>query len=388
MTFFIITPSFNQLDYLKRCIASVRDQVAPEARKSEVGDQRSEVGLSALASATAGGQPSSLEAAPSHGMSEAPDLRSPTSDLRSLTSEGGAPLRVHHHIQDGGSTDGTVEFLREFDAEAGGRRPEIRGQRSDVCPAYTFSYSSEPDAGMYDALNKGIEKRAVSCQLSATQDSPNNQQPSFNNCDNEIVAWLNCDEQYLPGALQKVAHFFKKSPVVDLVYGDALLVDAHGQLLTYRKNPPLRKAYILADHLYTQSASMFFRAGVFESGLRFDTAWKAVGDCDLVIRALDAGFRAGPLRDYLAACAMTGENLSCLSDGVEELKQFRRQVPGLYRLGRALWNGFRYAEKLIRGGYRQSVPFNYALYVNDTAQREILTALSASSRFKWSEDEA
>lgn len=297
MKFWIITPSLNQLAYLKRCIASVADQIT-------------------------GGR------------------------------ENPGRIEIHHHVQDGGSTDGTVEFLRDYIA----RRPASGN--------YQLTFVSEADKGMYDAINKGLDRSS-----------------------GEVFAWLNCDEQYLPGTLQNVSQGFENRSEADFIYGDALLVDAQGRLLTYRKNPPLRRAYVLADHLYTQSAAMFFRSRIFASGLRFDTVWKAVGDCDLVVRAFKAGFRPAQIRSYLAACTMTGENLSRAQIGVEELRAFRGQAPLFYRTTRPVWNTLRHLEKFLRGGYRQPAPLGYALYLDGSNVRKNIVAETTSSRFKWIADE-
>jgi len=59
---------------------------------------------------------------------------------------------VEHWVIDGGSTDGTLEILREWDRAM---------KDSDARPAeadYRFNYISEPDRGLYDAMNKGIER--------------------------------------------------------------------------------------------------------------------------------------------------------------------------------------------------------------------------------------
>ena len=343
MKFTIITPSFNQLPYLKRCIASVADQVAPQQQGSAIK-----------------GRSSCL-----------------TPDLCPLTSG----LQVHHHIQDGGSTDGTVDWLRQYDAEVRSQSADANNQYP-ITNNYRFTWSSERDAGMYDALNKGIERTSNSVSSNGNV-IPNNQYPITNNSRDSVIAWLNCDEQYFPETLQNVSRGFEKRSESDFVYGDALLVDAQGRLLTCRKNPPLRQAYVLADHLYTQSAAMFFRSRIFASGLRFDTAWKAVGDCDLIVRAIKAGFRPAQMRVYLAACTMTGENLSRKRAGVEELRSFRQKAALQYRLGRPIWNLLRYSEKFIRGGFRQAVPLEYALYPEDSNVREKVTAQKADFRFRW-----
>jgi glycosyltransferase involved in cell wall biosynthesis len=283
MKFSIITPSFNQLPYLKRCIASVADQQGVD---------------------------------------------------------------VEHIVIDGGSTDGTVQWL------------------NDAASRYRLTFISEPDSGMYDALNKGFDRAS-----------------------GDLLAWLNCDEQYLLGALAKAARYFTERPDADAVCGDTLLVDPDGRLLTYRKNPPLRQAYILADHLYVHSAAMFFRSGIFDSGLRFNSSWKAVGDCDFILRALRSGFRFGQIKNYLSACTMNGENLSRQQAGVEELKAFRRLSPPLYRIGRPAWNALRYLEKFLRGGYAQAVPLEYELYTEESDRRSRIRAESACYKFKWDTNE-
>ncbi len=285
MKFSIITPSFNQLPYLKRCVASVSDQQGVD---------------------------------------------------------------IEHIIIDGGSADGTVEWLKESAEKLSAGR-------------YHLTFVSEVDEGMYDALNKG-----------------------FDQASGDVYAWLNCDEQYLPGALQGVARGFRGHPASDLIYGDALLVATDGHLLTYRKNPPLRRAYVLADHLYTQSASMFFRSRIFDSGLRFNAAWKAVGDCDFIERVLKAGFRSLQIREELSACSMTGDNLSHAWDGVEELKEFRRRVPRLYWASRTGLNLLRFLEKGLRGGYWHFAPFEYDLYLDGSNVRRKVAAKRVSCRFKWS----
>jgi glycosyltransferase involved in cell wall biosynthesis len=340
MKFTIITPSFNQLDYLKRCIASVHDQISGEALKRPVGL----VG--------------SVEAAQSASLNE----------LNGFNDR--EAICVHHHIQDGGSSDGTADWLRLYQSKV------ESGKWKDNHPGYSFSFASEADAGMYDALNKGISfalDRLKKEQLCVERDA--------------VAAWLNCDEQYLPGALQKVSGCFMMHPENDMLCGDTLLVDPDGTLLTCRKNPPLRRAYILADHLYAQSAGLFFRASVFSSGFRFNPAWRAVGDCDLVVRALESGSRPVHIRSYLAACTMTGENLSRRSVGVQELKAFCQSAPRQYRLGRPWLNLLRYAEKFVRGGYHQASPLKYELYAGDSDLRKRFVAQQPGCRFTWGMDE-
>ena len=83
-------------------------------------------------------------------------------------------------VVDGGSTDGTVDVLRKYRKQSGGK----------------LKFISEKDRGQYEAVNKGID---------AT--------------DGEIVAWINSDDVYLPGAFWKVATFFTFNHCAMVVYG-------------------------------------------------------------------------------------------------------------------------------------------------------------------------
>src|SRR5574339_171123 len=80
-------------------------------------------------------------------------------------------IPVEHIVQDAGSDDGTWEWL-------GGER--------------RVTAFREPDAGMYDGINRGLRRATGS-----------------------LVAYLNADEQYLPGALAAVARAFAEDPAVD-----------------------------------------------------------------------------------------------------------------------------------------------------------------------------
>ena len=200
---------------------------------------------------------------------------------RSIVDQDGAD--VEHIVVDGGSSDGTVEWLS--------RQNDLR-------------FVSEPDEGMYDAINKGLRM-----------------------CSGDIVAYLNCDEQYLPNVLSSVAGCFARRPRADVVFGDALVIDSDGHLLAYRKSHTPRRAYIWTSYLYTLSCATFVRRGVIERGFRYDTQYQAVADADFVLRLLQAHHRFVHLREYLAAFTVTGGNKIREATSVEEVKSLRAEAP-------------------------------------------------------------
>ena len=94
---------------------------------------------------------------------------------------------VEHLVMDGGSTDGTVDVIREFADEVA-----RAGERAD----YAFRWASERDDGMYDAMNKGI-----------------------NHCSGDVVGILNSDDFFTSDdIISKIAEAFTED--IDAVYGD------------------------------------------------------------------------------------------------------------------------------------------------------------------------
>lgn len=272
----IITPSYNMLAYIKRCRASVADQ---------------------------------------HG------------------------VEVEHIVADGGSSDGTPEWLASV-------AQRIDPQRPRPLPGSSFRYFSGKDAGMYDALNKG-----------------------FDTASGEVVAWLNCDEQYLEGSLARVRDVFAADPDLDVLFGGALLVRPDNSLLAARKPYPARYAYIATSHLYNLSCAMFFRRRIWQGGIRFDTRFRNLGDHDLVLRMLKKGVRSRALPVPLSAFTFTGGNLSWTEGAQREAIQLRTEAPAWAKALRIPLNAMRVTEKLLHGGYGHA-PVDYALYEGDaTAPR-------------------
>jgi hypothetical protein len=92
---------------------------------------------------------------------------------------------------------------------------------------------------MYDAVAKGIAKSTGS-----------------------VIAHLNSDEQYLPGALKLVKAFFDAHPEIEVLFGDAILIDAEGQPFSYRRVILPRRSHTIVCYLGTFSCSTFFRRSV------------------------------------------------------------------------------------------------------------------------------
>jgi glycosyltransferase involved in cell wall biosynthesis len=160
--------------------------------------------------------------------------------IQSVLAQDYAPLE--YIIVDGGSTDGSREIIQRFASRLAW-------------------WVSEPDAGQTDAINKG-----------------------FALAQGEILAWLNSDDTYLPGAISGAVAYLQQRPQAGMVYGDANLVDEHGQVIgkfpaaqtDYRR---LRRGYV---HIPQQAA--FFRASLWREVGPLDPTFYFAMDYDLWVR--------------------------------------------------------------------------------------------------------
>lgn len=168
-------------------------------------------------------------------------------------------------VFDGGSTDGSVEILERY------------GDRIWFC--------SEPDGGQCDAINRGFAKAR-----------------------GEIVAWLNSDDFYYPGAIRCAVDALSASPSLGLVYGEGNLVDEHGDVLRrFPETVPFDLWRLANVSDYILQPTVFFRrsalaaAGAVREGLGpLDEQYNWGLDWDLWLR-LGQRLPFGYVSDVLAA---------------------------------------------------------------------------------------
>jgi N-acetylglucosaminyldiphosphoundecaprenol N-acetyl-beta-D-mannosaminyltransferase len=324
MTFSIITPSYGQLEWLRLCVASVADQ----NQQLKQGSWKIEAGsLGADAPAAQG----------VHDGTQSP--------ISNLQSPARSPLAIEHIIQDGGST-GIEEFAKgmgeELMSRYGGELvPDLQPFEHlhlRTASGYTLRIFKEPDAGMYDALNKGIAKMS-----------------------GDLWAWINSDEQYLPGTLAYVAEWFEKHPDADILCGDALLTDEGGNAVSYRRivRPLWRHTRLV--HLASLSCASFYRRSIVERGGVFDTSWRSIGDAEWMARMMKAGVIVKACRRLLSTYAFTGENTSESPLAGEEGDRWRlaNDAPSPWQVRPMIW--LHRLRKFLAGAYRYRT-VRYALH--------------------------
>ena len=193
---------------------------------------------------------------------------------------------VEHFVLDGGSTDGTVEFVRSLTNSPGFEHLRL---------------VAEPDDGQSDAINKGL--------LLAT---------------GEILAWLNTDDYYLPGALGLVATAFAANPDVDVLYGEAQFVAADGTPIRVKRDHAFDLGILLYYGCYIMSTATFFRRRIIDDGELLDTGFRVTMDFEYYVRLARLGYKFGFLPRTLAAFRWHDTNVSVLNS--ERRRTERRQV--------------------------------------------------------------
>lgn len=161
---------------------------------------------------------------------------------------------IDYIIIDGGSGDNSVEIIKSYDALL------QRAEWPVKCQGITCRWISEKDKGQTDALVKG-----------------------FHMTEGEVLAWLNSDDTYLPGALQKAADFFRDHPETGLMYGDACYCDSVGTIVGNYRTEEFDLAKLASANIICQPAA-FFRKDVFEAVSGLGKTLHFAMDYDLWIR--------------------------------------------------------------------------------------------------------
>ncbi|HMQ33545.1 MAG TPA: glycosyltransferase family 2 protein [Chloroflexaceae bacterium] len=151
---------------------------------------------------------------------------------------------LEYWVIDAGSADETLAVLRSFEGD-----PRL-------------SWLSEPDRGQSDAINKGWAR-----------------------CRGQVLAWLNADDTYLPGAIRGQVEALMASPGAGGVYGDVVYTDATGRRLARLYSRPFSPTLVISLKISPQPA-VFLRREVVARAGPLDLRRRYAMDVDLWARAV------------------------------------------------------------------------------------------------------
>ena len=212
------------------------------------------------------------------------------------------PFELDYLVVDGGSTDGTLVILKEYQER--------------------FRHISEADAGQVDAINKGLAMGT-----------------------GEIVGWLNSDDVLLPGALERIVEAFTKHPEAEWVHGRCIIVndvdrEVRGWISLYKHR--LAKRHTLDRLLvenYVSQPTTFWRRSVWEDMSPLDASVPLAFDYDLWLRLARRG---DPFYIEAPVAAFRRHPLSKSGQGYVEMfrqeyrvaRRYAADRPGLLRAKR------------------------------------------------------
>ena len=146
--------------------------------------------------------------------------------IKSVLSQGYP--HIEYLIVDGGSTDGTVDIIKTYESKLAW-------------------WVSEKDKGQTDAINKGFARAR-----------------------GEVLAWINSDDTYEPGAISAAVRYLQEHPNLGMVYGDCNFINEDGRVIGKFGSAQTSYRLLRQGYAHIPQQTMFFRSDL----------WKQVGPLD------------------------------------------------------------------------------------------------------------
>jgi glycosyltransferase involved in cell wall biosynthesis len=195
---------------------------------------------------------------------------------------------VEYIVMDGGSTDETASVVRDY--------------------ASRLTFVSEPDRGQSHAINKGFSRGR-----------------------GDILAWINSDDVYIPGAITAAVRAFSANPGCGMVYGEGYVIGRDGEVVSrFSHSRPfdLWRLVHLSDYILQQSA--YFRRSALDQVGYLDETLHYGMDWDIFIR-IGLKYPVCYVPEYLA-CIREYEETKSSSGGLvraRELHALLRKHTGM-----------------------------------------------------------
>jgi len=247
-------------------------------------------------------------------------------------------VEIEHIVQDSCSDDGTGDWL-----------PSDKRVKAFI----------EKDSGMYDAVNRGYRK--------ATGD---------------ILAYLNCDEQYLPGALKTVQEFFEKNSKVEVLLAGSIVTDGDGKYICHRHSMVPNPHHVWFRFPILTSAIFIRRKVIRERQIFFDTKWRDLGDFHWVKALMKAAVPMAVSNEFTSIFADTGENMNLKPNARREMAETRAMVPPLTRLMKPLWIVSHRLRRVVHGHFNLKAT-SYAIYTKVSPDKRVTFDVPKPTPIWW-----
>jgi len=217
--------------------------------------------------------------------------------------------KLEYIVIDGGSTDGSVDIIKKYEKNI----------------AY---WVSEPDRGQSHAVNKGLEK--------ATGD---------------IIGWINSDDRYYEGAIQKAIEVFSEYPEVDVVFGNVDFIDEQGNILHQTNEMAVDfRTYLFTNRCYHANAAGFFRKKCFDLYGMLREDLKYAMDYELYLRFAYNRCRFYQMKDVLGSYRLHEQSKTLLHSKImaSECTSCSEEYKKALGIQRIFYNPLKYYYRYLR----------------------------------------
>ena len=247
-------------------------------------------------------------------------------------------VELEHIVQDSCSDDGTQDWL-----------PNDQRVKAFI----------EKDSGMYDAVNRGYRR--------ATGD---------------ILAYLNCDEQYLPGALKTVREFFETHPQVEVLLAGSIVTDGAGKYMCHRHAMTPHPLHMHLRFPVLTSSIFIRRKVIHERGLFFDTKWRDLGDFHWVRALMKQRVPMAVSDAFTSVFADTGENMNLKPNALREKAETDLMTPRWVQWLKPVWI-VHHRLRRLRAGHFSLKPTVYAIYTFQSPDQRVTIDVPRPTAVWW-----
>jgi glycosyltransferase involved in cell wall biosynthesis len=217
----------------------------------------------------------------------------------------------------------------------------------------------EKDSGMYDAVNRGY------CRATG-----------------DILAYLNCDEQYLPGALKTIHEFFEANPKIEVALAGSIVTNGAGKYICHR--------HALAPHpqhiwfrFSALTSSIFIRRRVIDDRrIFFDTRWRDLGDFHWVRALMKDKVPITVCDSFTSVFADTGENMNLKPNAIREKNETMAMIPRWVQILKPVWIA-QHRLRRIAAGHFSLKPTSYSIYTLQSLGRRVRFDVSKPTAVWW-----
>lgn len=203
--------------------------------------------------------------------------------IKSVISQKEFSKNIEYIIIDGGSTDGTLNIIESYK------------DKIDV-------FISEPDKGIYDAMNKGLM-----------------------NARGTFVGFINSDDFYMPNALDKVILLLNSIPDnISVIYGKMYMIDADSKKILQHRNPQLWKLSI--DMNLSHPATFIRRTTHMD--YKYSLKYKIASDYDCLLRMKKNGIEFMKINETISSMRDAGVSATQNALALKESREIKKNYNG------------------------------------------------------------